>query len=84
MVPAHCAERLSVFPASKKSVDWAKKLKLISSAARTRERQTLAERALGGRTRSTPSWELLGWGPGQLHDRDEVVAGQSFDKTSRQ
>lgn len=43
----------------RKSVDSAKKLRLISSAARPNERHAIAERQSGGRNRNSPYWEEL-------------------------
>lgn len=43
----------------RKSVDSAKKLRLISSAASPNERPAIAERQSGGRNRDSPYWEEL-------------------------
>src|ERR1700712_4653623 len=50
----------------RKSVDSAKKLRLISSAAQPSERPAIADRAFGHRSKSSPFWEKIGWGPGHL------------------
>ncbi|CAG8980297.1 hypothetical protein HYALB_00008918 [Hymenoscyphus albidus] len=44
----------------RRTVDSAKKLRLISSAARPSERPAIVERAFGHRTRSSPFWDRLG------------------------
>ena len=43
----------------RKTIDSAKKLRLISSAARPSERAAAIERAFGARTRSSPFWERV-------------------------
>jgi hypothetical protein len=65
----------------RRSVDSAKKLRLISSAARPGERAAISERAFGGRTKNSPFWERLGWGAGSLDD--EEIASQTQGMVSR-
>ena len=65
----------------RKSVDSAKKLRLISSAARPGERAAISERAFGGRTKNSPFWERLGWGAGLMDDED--IASQTQGMVSR-
>ncbi|KAH6671091.1 hypothetical protein B0J14DRAFT_669970 [Halenospora varia] len=45
----------------RRSVDSAKKLRLISSAARPSERAAIGDTAFGGRTRNSPFWERFAW-----------------------
>jgi hypothetical protein len=65
----------------RKSVDTAKKLRLISSAARPGERAAISDRAFGGRTKNSPFWEGLGWGAGIVDD--EEIASQTQGMVSR-
>lgn len=65
----------------RKSVDSAKKLRLISSAARPGERAAISERAFGGRSKNSPFWERLGWGAGIMDD--EEIASQTQGMVSR-
>lgn len=46
----------------RKSVDSAKKLRLISSAGRPSERPSMSGRAFGSRSQTSPFWERIGWG----------------------
>ncbi|TAQ83945.1 hypothetical protein B7494_g7730 [Chlorociboria aeruginascens] len=59
----------------RKSVDSAKKLRLISSAAKPSERAAISERAFGGKTRSSPFWEIFGWGQGEAADNTSIDFG---------
>jgi hypothetical protein len=54
----------------RKSVDSAKKLRLISSAAKPGERPAIAERPFGQRKRSSPFWERLSWGSSVMTPSD--------------
>ncbi len=54
----------------RKSIDSAKKLRLISSAAKPNERSAIAQRPFGGRTRSSPFWENSGVGVNQITQAD--------------
>ncbi|KAL2072730.1 hypothetical protein VTL71DRAFT_12073 [Oculimacula yallundae] len=54
----------------RKSVDSAKKLRLISSAGQPNERPSISSRAFGHRSRTSPFWERFGWGSGH-EDGDE-------------
>lgn len=65
----------------RRSIDSAKKLRLISSAARPGERAAISERAFGGRTKNSPFWERLGWGAGIMDD--EEIASQTQGMVSR-
>jgi len=62
------------------SVDSAKKLRLISSAAKPRERPAINQRAFGGKMRRSPFWEKLGWG---VSLETEEGAGSSQGLLSR-
>jgi hypothetical protein len=57
----------------RKSIDSAKKLRLISSAARPSERAAISERAYGTRMRSSPFWEGLGWGAVRIEGEDVIM-----------
>ncbi len=52
----------------RKSVDSAKKLRLISSAGRPNERASMSSRAFGHRARTSPFWERFGWGLTQFEE----------------
>ena len=65
----------------RKSIDSAKKLRLISSAARPGERAAISERAFGGRNKNSPFWERLGWGAGLMDDAE--IANQTQEMVSR-
>ncbi|KAK0100231.1 hypothetical protein ONS95_008195 [Cadophora gregata] len=52
----------------RKTVDSAKKLRLISSAGRPHERSSMSSRAFGHRARTSPFWERFGWGVGHFDD----------------
>jgi hypothetical protein len=54
----------------RKSVDSAKKLRLISSAAKPGERPAIAERPFGSQQRSSPFWERLSWGSSVMTPSD--------------
>lgn len=59
----------------RRNVDSAKKLRLISSAARPSERPAIAERVFGQRSRSSPFWEKVGWGMHHLETNEEDSLG---------
>ena len=52
----------------RRSVDSAKKLRLISSAARPGERAAISERAFGGDLKHSPYWESLCWGAESIRE----------------
>jgi hypothetical protein len=56
----------------RKSIDSAKKLKLISSAARPSERPAIAERPFGVRTKSSPFWERFPVALGQFDNSSDA------------
>ncbi|KAH7363903.1 hypothetical protein BKA65DRAFT_124573 [Rhexocercosporidium sp. MPI-PUGE-AT-0058] len=58
----------------RKSVDSAKKLRLISSAGRPNERPSMSSKAFGHRARTSPFWERFGWGLSHF-DYPEDVTG---------
>ncbi|CZT42876.1 uncharacterized protein RSE6_02828 [Rhynchosporium secalis] len=64
----------------RKSVDSAKKLRLISSAGRPSERTSMSSRAFGHRSLTSPFWERFGWDRSHVDDvdRDEDAALGSF------
>ena len=57
----------------RKSVDSAKKLRLISSTARPSERAAINERAFGSRRRSNPFWERFGGETAPTEEDDDVI-----------
>ena len=64
----------------RKSIDSAKKLRLISSAARPSERPAIAAKAFGGHSQSSPFWQRFGWG----QNPDELAEhGIPSDRTTR-
>lgn len=64
----------------RRSVDSAKKLRLISSAASPSERPAIAERQTGGRSRTSPYWEGLTRSLSQVDDPDcsEIIRSSMF------
>lgn len=70
MVSAHSPERLFVFLPPRKSIDSAKKLRLISSAGKPGERPAIAERPFGMRAKSSPFWEGPPAGSGYFESSD--------------
>ncbi|OWP04962.1 hypothetical protein B2J93_7263 [Marssonina coronariae] len=58
----------------RKSVDSAKKLRLISSAGRPSERTPMSTRAFGHSTHTSPFWERLDWGMSQLEEDERYGA----------
>ncbi|KAK2628301.1 hypothetical protein QTJ16_002947 [Diplocarpon rosae] len=61
----------------RKSVDSAKKLRLISSAGRPSERTPMSSRAFGHSSRTSPFWERLGGGLSQFEEDEEYGAAGS-------
>ncbi|KAL3417821.1 F-box domain-containing protein [Phlyctema vagabunda] len=49
----------------RQSVDSAKKLRLISSAAQPGERTAIGDRSYGKTSNTSPFWKKMGWSPGQ-------------------
>jgi hypothetical protein len=62
----------------RKSIDSAKKLRLISSAAKPGERPAIAERPFGGRTRSSPYWERRPMGLSPFDHTSDAELSQGF------
>ncbi|PBP25851.1 F-box domain-containing protein [Diplocarpon rosae] len=58
----------------RKSVDSAKKLRLISSAGRPSERTPMSSRAFGHSSRTSPFWERLGRGLAPFEEDEEYGA----------
>ncbi|PVH85688.1 hypothetical protein DL98DRAFT_511267 [Cadophora sp. DSE1049] len=59
----------------RKSVDSAKKLRLISSAGRPHERSSMSSRAFGHRARTSLFWERFGWGLSHFDEDDADTGG---------
>ncbi len=64
----------------RRSVDSAKKLRLISSAASPNERPAIADRQAGGRSRTSPYWKGMTRAPSQVDDVNcsETIRGSIF------
>jgi len=62
----------------RKSIDSAKKLRLISSAAKPGERPAIAERPFGVRTRRSPFWERLPMGLSHFDNTSDAGLSQGF------
>ncbi|KAE8446856.1 hypothetical protein EG329_011487 [Mollisiaceae sp. DMI_Dod_QoI] len=62
----------------RKSIDSAKKLRLISSAARPSERPAISERSFGARTWISPFWERFGWGTNHYVEGDDAATAQGI------
>jgi hypothetical protein len=62
----------------RRSIDSAKKLRLISSAAKPGERPAIADRPFGGRTKSSPFWERLPVGLGHFDYTSDTGLSQGF------
>ncbi|CZR51121.1 uncharacterized protein PAC_00996 [Phialocephala subalpina] len=62
----------------RKSIDSAKKLRLISSAARPSERPAISERSFGSRTLTSPFWERFGWGVNHYVEGEDASSAQGI------
>lgn len=62
----------------RKSIDSAKKLRLISSAARPNERPAISDRSFGTQTWGNPLWERFGWGVNHYIEGDDVSSAQGI------
>jgi hypothetical protein len=62
----------------RRSIDSAKKLRLISSAAKPGERPAIAERPFGTRAKSSPFWERLPVGLGNFDSISDADLNQGF------
>ncbi|TVY75732.1 hypothetical protein LSUE1_G005212 [Lachnellula suecica] len=62
----------------RRSVDSAKKLRLISSASRPNERPAIGERPFGSRSRSSPFWARVGRSSGSLEEGDSSPGRDDF------
>jgi hypothetical protein len=62
----------------RRSVDFAKKLRLISSAAKPSERPAIRERAFGGRARSSPFWSGTGRASNDFEEGDNTYESGGF------
>lgn len=67
----------------RRTVDSAKKLRLISSAARPSERPAIVERAFGHRTRTSPFWEKLGRTTSAIETGQSSRSRQAFGTGTR-
>jgi hypothetical protein len=62
----------------RKFIDSAKKLRLISSAARPNERPAISERSFGAQTWGSPFWERFGWGANHYVEGDDASSAQGI------
>ncbi|KAF8851453.1 hypothetical protein BDZ45DRAFT_750646 [Acephala macrosclerotiorum] len=62
----------------RKSIDSAKKLRLISSAARPSERPAISERSFGSRALTSPFWERFGWGVNHYVEGEDASSAQGI------
>ncbi|KAG4028546.1 hypothetical protein MFRU_021g01330 [Monilinia fructicola] len=62
----------------RKSIDSAKKLRLISSAAKPSECAAVHERAYGKRTRGASFWQRIGWSGSQGDNSEEIEHAQQM------